>query len=252
MNEIQEKTYNLLKEVANLCRKNNIKYFLGLETLALAKVFGGHSNTSTNLDIIIHARDMQKFVDVVNREARSDRALDYMGSNKNYISFDIEYVDKTTTFLEIGQGFNRSCYGARVSIIPLRGKPNQLISKWLELLETGWECNGFRLTKTITLKRIISAAMIRVAMIIGKRRLAKLLFKSFCKAYSKRSSKFILKASKKTRVFADKYFFSTGMLIKFEDYNFSCPINSEKLLLNFTADLGEEILKEKNINIQEH
>ncbi|TDP58557.1 LicD family protein [Aminicella lysinilytica] len=246
MNVIQKKSYELLKEVDDICNENDIEHYLGPTALGLAATYQGHSADSINLDVIIPASEMQAFVDAVNKENRTDRTIDYMGNYKNHLSFTIEYVDKTTTFLNMKQGTDVSCYGVKVTLLPLRRDVKGFSGTWAGVLETGWECNGYRFTKNITVKRIIATGIVRIAMIVGKGRLARHLFKKLCKVYSGRSELVAFKRPKQKQFLVDGKYYDYPVNVTFEGRQFKAPSDFEAILKAFYGPLWREKLLSMN------
>ena len=248
MNELQSKAFELLKEVDEICTRCGIDHYLGPTSLGLAMIFGGHSGDSINLDMIIPASRMQDFVDEVNKVNRPDRAVDYMGNYRNHLAFTIEYVDKTTTLIKMSQGTDVSCYGIKVTLLPLRRDVPGLTGTWAGMLETGWECNGYRLTKNITVKRMISTAIVRIAMIVGKGRLARHLFRKFVKVYSARSENVAFKRPKKKQFRVDGANFDIIEKISFEGREFPMATNAEAMMKAFYGPLWKTNLENRNLS----
>lgn len=252
MNKIQNKTFNLLEEIKKICEANNITYYLAPGTSHLACTFEGHSQDSINLGVMVPAGEIKKLINLIEKEKYEDRKLDYMGNYKNFISFQVHYVDSSTTFVNFGRGTDVSCYGARVSIIPIRTIDRK--SKLSGILETGWECNGYRFTREITFKRLISIGFVRMAMIIGKRNLANILFNYFCKNASGKGTKYSIKLTTKKEVLLDEKYFSQDNEVKFQGDYFKCLAHIEDFLeYYYGASWKEECLnavkKDNNVVI---
>lgn len=193
MNHIQEKTFTLLKEVITICESSGIRYYAGSETLRLAMVFGGHSSESVNLDILIPAEDMMKFVEAARKTMKSGRAVEYMGNNKYFSLFEINYVDTTTTFLNVKEGWDVACPGARIIIRPIRRNVTGFRHTYNGVLESGMERTGYRAFRKISGKNVLSVLLVYLHSIFGRAAMSRRMFRRFTKVYSGMSEIVLIK-----------------------------------------------------------
>lgn len=226
MNEIQKKTMELLKELDCICRSSGITYFLAPGTLALFYVYRGHSPYSVNLNILVPAGQILRLTDILSERKDDRRELQYMGNYSRHADYQVLYVDRTTTFIDLRQGWNNRAFGARIVITPLRNEISGIRKTILGSLETGWECNGYRLTGKLRPKRIISMAAVRAAMIAGRGRLARYLFRNSMKAYGSAmpdSGELVIRRPKRRSRYVDAGFFRDTEDMIIDGHKFCVP-----------------------------
>ncbi len=233
MKEMQRSTLQMLKEIAKICEKHSLKYYLGPETLAIAEIYGGYDRNAINLEILMPISDFIALVKILETEIPLNRSIEYMGNHKHYLGFQVSYINETSTYINMNQGTDFSRYGARINIIPIRRNVHSLRGKIFHVIETGWECNGYRFTRKLNLKRIIAAALARGCMVIGKANCAKLLYRGFCKNYSGTSENVIIKYPKKKSTVLDSEYFSGNDFVFFEGNPYPAPVRREDFLVNY-------------------
>ncbi len=250
MNEIQEKTYQLLREVKDICESKKITYFLGPFTLSLAVLYGGHSEDSINLDVLIPAQQMMKFIDEVRHRRQTDRALDYMGNYYEHGDFCAEYVDKTTTFIQWKEGTNYSCYGVKIQIVPLR-KPILDKKENLQNLVSGWLDNNYKIVdqEIINGKNAAFVRDLRTSKSNGNT-WSKGLFQRFMRASStsrKDVDQIILtRKNGQESQFSETYFQEQTQLL-FEQESFAVPAHYKAFLEEYYGKKWKNRRAKKNI-----
>ncbi|MGI6736873.1 MAG: LicD family protein [Anaerovoracaceae bacterium] len=242
----QQRTLQLLKEVDEICTKNGIPHYLGPGTCRLALVFGGHSEDSLNLDMLIPAGAMEEFITAVKKENRSDRELEYLGCNDTYISYQIDYVDSSTTFFKFGFGYDRTKYGLKVVVRPLCRKPAGLRSTLYGSLLTGWENNGSKMIKPGKPKTVISAGIVKFGSLFGRQKLAAKLFRQFNRAYSGPATEYFIRRTRKKRTFFSAAAFNSVRMLRFEDREFPVPGDTETFMTDcFGPEWHEKALSQE-------
>ena len=157
-NEITRVVASLLAELEQTCKTNDIPCCLGPHSCRLVELQATNTPAVLTADFLVPAGRLDDLAKAIERAGREDRAVDYWGSNNNYLSYRLDYVDKKTTYLQVNEGTNRMAHGIKVTVLPLRKKQSGCTARHAEFLERGWEINGYRLTTRINAKRIMSAA----------------------------------------------------------------------------------------------
>ena len=183
------KVANLLAELGDICSRNEIEHYLGCQSARLAYVFGDNRVGLPVLDLYVPAGQFEQLACAIEREMPEMRALDYWKTNKNHLGYQMDYVDKTTTYIQLDEGFNVSEHGVKVTITPIRRRSTSRKGQALDVLETGWELNGYALTQNITAKRLAYGAAGRAGMVFGRRQLAHRLYDSLNAEYGAPSGK---------------------------------------------------------------
>lgn len=232
MQKLQDKAFQLLKETDQICKKCNIKYYLGAPVLRQAMATGSVEGGMINLEVLMASGDVLKFIDYIEKNPRDDRTIDYMGSYKDHTYYTAEYVDKTTTLILLGKGTDYSCYGVKVTIVPIRNDRGDIKGKILKHLEKGWEACGYSGSKKMNFRKFIDVAAVRCLMVMGKGRLGKMLFARTMKAFDlngKETKVFIKRNGQKMKKFHPAYFRSSEEM-EINGYSFTVPAETQKFL----------------------
>lgn len=248
MNSMQKITFRLLEEIDEICDRNGLTYYLGPVTLATAMLHQGYDRNLICPDLMMPVDDMGRLLQYFERELPKDRSVEHMGNSKNFIGFQVSYVDETTTYIQLNRGTDISKCGARVNIIPIRKNASGISAKALRVLETGWESNGFRLTKRINIKTVIAAGTVRIAMLIGKGNVAKLLFKRFMKQYKNPMDEAVVKETKKKRILLPASHFIGAERIVFAGREFPAPAQTDDFLQRYFGEYWQEKFANRNVN----
>jgi phosphorylcholine metabolism protein LicD len=248
MNAMQRVTFQLLEEIDDICSNNGLKYFLGPVTTATAMLHNGYDRNLICPDLLMSVEDIRRLLERFNQGMASGRAIEHMGNSKNFIGFQISYVNENTTFMQLNRGTDILKCGARVNIIPIRRSTAGFGAKLLRVLETGWECNGYRFTKRINIKTIIAAGAVRLAMLIGKRNVGGLLFNRFMTQYGNPKDLVVVKEPKKKSIQLSANFFTSAETILFAGREFPIPNQSEEFLQTYFGEYWRETFANRNVN----
>lgn len=160
--EITRVVAELLYELEEICTSNDIPCFLGPNSCRLVELRETDTPAVLAADLLIPSGRLDDLAKSIKRVGRADRTVDYWGINNKYLSYQLDYVDKNTTYLQVNEGTNILAHGIKVTVRPLRKQQSGRKAHRAELLERGWEINGYRLTTRINAKRIFSAADVLV------------------------------------------------------------------------------------------
>ena len=138
MNEIQQKSFTLLCELDEICRKNQIQYYLMGRTALSAYVNNEMPDESINPTIMIMAEDCARFMDAVYREMGSNRVLESMCNNGKYPVFNLKYTDTESLMLAVRMRDNYKVHGISVYISIVEGVPSEEEAKYAEQLKLAW------------------------------------------------------------------------------------------------------------------
>lgn len=87
LRELQDLETEMLKEVAEICEKHNIDYFLAYGSLLGAIRHKGPIPWDTDADIVIPFAQLALFLKVVREELSDKFYVDFYDTNKNYLRF---------------------------------------------------------------------------------------------------------------------------------------------------------------------
>src|SRR5690554_3534688 len=87
LKELQGLETEMLKEVAEICEKHHIDYFLAYGSLLGAIRHNGPIPWDTDVDIVIPFAQLALFLKVVREELSDKFYVDFHDTNKNYLRF---------------------------------------------------------------------------------------------------------------------------------------------------------------------
>lgn len=99
MTHLQSKLYVLLKEINDICKKNDIEYFLAGGTALGAIRGGGFLPWDDDIDLYITEKNWQKLVKVMESQTPDDRIFVCVENDHWYRNVVGRYVDKETTVM---------------------------------------------------------------------------------------------------------------------------------------------------------
>lgn len=141
MDSVQERLFELIKEVKGICDENNLHCYLHGKLLNDAFDTGEITGNYNEFSLLMDAADIGKFIEIVKKTP--DRALDYLGVNPNYKGFSMNYVDTTTLYFRTGSWGNFKYPGFSVTIEPLRMAKSLLGSKIDSMIIKGHEIDRY-------------------------------------------------------------------------------------------------------------
>jgi hypothetical protein len=248
---MQKVTFRLLKEIDQRCNAHGLRYFLGPQTIAAAMLHHGYDKNLICPDILMPVGDMVRLLSILESDMPADRSVEHMGNSKNFIGFQIAYVDERSTFLQLNRGPDVTNCGGRVNILPIRKNTTGWKALLLKVMETGWESNGFRFTRKINVKTIIAIGGVRLCMAIGKGNLGKILFRRMLKHYDRFKDTAVVKETKKSSVVFAAIQFSSPSMIPFAGQDFPAPKDPDGFMTDYFGETWQELLKERAVNYSE-
>lgn len=175
MTDVQEKLFELLIEVKELCEKENIEYYLCeyllLDALQNKKITGTYHDFS----IMINSCDVKKFIKAVNK--KENREMEGLFNNPKFPGTYMRYVAKDTLYFPIYRYkiYNKIGFGINIKILKNVPK-NRIKSKVYTAMEAGIEINNnvIKMTK----RRLVCLLFIKMLGIMGNKNRAKFIFNS--------------------------------------------------------------------------
>lgn len=141
--ELKELEFDILKDVAEFCEKNKIRYYLCGGTLIGAIRHKGFIPWDDDIDIIMPRPDYVKFNNFYNKRD-SHYKVHSLFTDKHWYSTFAEVEDTRT--IKIYKGFSQmGTFGVNIDIFPTDGSPNKNFSRKLF-----WKTNNV-LTRIATL-----------------------------------------------------------------------------------------------------
>ena len=116
MTDLQKRMLGLLKEIDEICRKHDIRYFLFAGTALGADRHKGFIPWDDDTDIIMDLENYERFLDVVKGELKENRAIDWLTEDSGYMFTYARYIDTDTTALQRHTVFGGCRPGVKVDI----------------------------------------------------------------------------------------------------------------------------------------
>ena len=103
MTNIQRHLYTLIKEIDEICTKNNIIYYLAGGSAIGAIRHGGYIPWDDDMDIEMTRDNFNKFLEVCKTQLPKNRKVVCQELDRNYHNNFARYMDTTTTAIHINQ-----------------------------------------------------------------------------------------------------------------------------------------------------
>lgn len=100
MGNIQDKICQLLKEIRDICREEDIRYYLGGWTALTAYCKGYCEEDMLLGHMMIWAKDANRLIDAIEKRKMPNRSLDHLKKNPNFPGFFLRYTAEDTTAFE--------------------------------------------------------------------------------------------------------------------------------------------------------
>lgn len=255
LKEIQSIQLNILKDVANFCVKNNIKYYLAGGTLLGAIRHKGFIPWDDDIDILIPRPDYKKFVSKYPKSINKNYSLSVIDVNSSHMFTYSKVYDKRTEIHEKGIKFN-DLNGIAIDVFPIDGLPSDLekSDRFFKTQKNWFQLYQFSIMNYIefdkNIRRIILNIVIWLCKIVGT--------KTFIKIINNRSSKFDFDKSEyigvsvvpyygnKERIKKDIYI--GEVMVEFEDTYFVAPKGYKQYLTNLYGDYMQLPPEDKRIS----
>ena len=217
MDDYQKKLLQLLKELDQICKENDISYFLQGKTALVALVFQGFIENFRNLSIGMTSGNARKLVHYLEKNCSSDRYWECLLNSPDYPRISIRYGDRDSTDIKITNFGNYSYHGISIAIEIYRYKEkNKYHEKISNFYELGWEY--IQNPKLYENKRILSSFGTQIMMgLVGKKRFARYLYNRLVTKNVDESEYYVYSPYYKQRKFFKPEMVEQTIRIPFED-----------------------------------
>ena len=124
MNALQEKSFELLRQVVLICEKWNIPYYLVCGTALGAVKYQGFIPWDDDIDVGFLRPDYERFLEIAPRELPQWCFLQNYRTEKMFYHTFTKIRDSRTTFIESSTKALPINHGIYVDIFPIDGHPN--------------------------------------------------------------------------------------------------------------------------------
>lgn len=241
----------ILKKFDDICRKYNLKYFLGCGTLLGAIRHHGFIPWDDDIDIRMPRKDYDKLVKIGPQEFTEPLFFQYITTDNKYPGLHVKIRNSDTTAIIKSWLFTDVNQGIFIDIFPLDGVPND-VSEINELFKKA-SVLGRALKSFYNYDKILSLNPKTIFMLLKRRKRAKELIKDqneYIKQYEAYQSLFrkndfdlcnkvgvisVGFASSKS-VFYDRAYFSDSIMVDFENLKLPVPIGYKNVLKTYFGD----------------
>lgn len=220
MNELQSKMLSLLKEVDDICRSNNIRFFLYGGTVIGAVRHKGFIPWDDDLDIIFTRDNWNKFREAVKNQ-RPDRHLSCLEQDDKYYNIWAKYVDPETAYIFPTAICGEETTGCFIDIgildaAPPKESKRKKMVKWM--VDYGEYVNkNYYLTNRNISSRIRNNYFEFLGKIIGRRRMIRYLSNRIQRYNNKPYKQMIQNSSIYPVCWDRRYFDEPPEYVPFED-----------------------------------
>lgn len=223
MDRNQEITFQLLKEIDEICKQNDIKYYLHADTAAMALKNGGYVDNYISTAVEMTTQDAVRFMNIVEENPRADRILEHMGNYAGYAGFSMKYVNTDTLYIPFNYFDNYEHKGIGITIIFIRGSvKNKWKQKLWTLLELGIAQNTYFVVRKPEPREFIAKWIVKfIQLFWNKASMKKYFFTRWLKdyEYSGEGTAFLKKEFGERQEYPQRYFDETRE-VEFEGYKF--------------------------------
>lgn len=206
MNDIQQKLFELLTDIDEICKREGIPYYLCAETALSASVTGKFFNSCAQASVAMTPENAMRFVAAVEKENRADRAMDSMLTNKHYPDFTLRYGDPSTLMLQLpaSKALTRPFIAVTIHLIKYQPKRLNIVYRCTGLFWTACSKSTASIGKFSTRAAIGACHAIR--NIFGGKLFSRTLFKLWVSLLQTR------KGAKRIAICTDPFHFSSKLV----------------------------------------
>lgn len=226
---ILAKRFELLKELDEVCRRNDIEYFLRGRVLLQAVRFGRFVDKNTPVTAFMSADNVDKFIKAVKKMKGRKRFIESIATNSDFYKMAVRYGAGDTLQIHAGSCATESPFGIYITIEVLRKEPDsKLLRGYRHLLELGME-SDHELIETGKKARISKLYFNSMKKLIGKKRAQRHVYHQLM-AEDNNNGAYYNKFYQKDRNFFPKYLFDFSTDIYLEGHEFKTALFFERLL----------------------
>lgn len=252
--EIQRITFEILQYISDICKKNNLKYYLAYGTCLGAVRHNGFIPWDDDVDIIMMRDDYEKLCDIFPKDARYE--LMCIERNKEYTLPLPKVIDKRTILKQVDQ-YGAIDMGIYVDIFILDKLPPKKDSeiKWIrkmDSLQRKWHLFQYRPAT----KNIVKVMIKWFALFVGKtlgfaRHYSELLNETSREFIDENSQRFTVghyNVYGRSKEVFDSTIFGEGELILFNGQMFPVPTQYDVYLKTIYGNYMELPPVEKRVS----
>ena len=187
MDSVQEKYFQLLTEIDDICRENNISYYLSCRTALSAYVNNEMNESWYNPSVMMTAAECRRFMKAVEEQNRSDRVLESMLTHGKYPHFTLKYTDTESLCFMIKQRDNYKVHGISIIINIIIYLPKGIKKKVGSVLRIGWHDNACPYARdgSLSKKAMLSKIALKPFIAVNRDAVGRFIFEYFMKIYSR-------------------------------------------------------------------
>ena len=133
--QVQLTQLEILIEVDNLCRKHDIQYFLTSGTLLGAVRHKGFIPWDDDIDIGMHRKDYDRFLEIANKELDEKYFCQSIYSETNYHLPYAKIRKNKTRYVEAGIKYLDINKGVYIDVFPIDKVPDNIIARFIHRRE---------------------------------------------------------------------------------------------------------------------
>lgn len=157
MNDNQAASLRLLDEIDQICKANNIKYYIHADTAAMAIKSGCYEGEYLSTAIEMTTQDARKFIAAFEANPVRGRVIEHMGNSAEFPGFKMRYVDTNTLYVPFNYYTNYQNKGIAIDFFFIRKSlSSKLFEKMWLMLEIGIEQNCLFSQRKFSKKATIS------------------------------------------------------------------------------------------------
>ena len=257
LNEIKEIELEILKEIHQICEKENIRYALCDGTLLGAVRHGGFIPWDDDIDIMMPRKDYDAFIKYCKANQTKLKLL-CVETDENYGYLFAKASDTNTVLYENNANSQKIEMGVNVDIFPLDGLGDNIESAKKEFRSTSFErelvvaCNWKKFFKSKTHSLIyepIRFAFFVLSRLVSPKKLIKSLQKKFKKNdFDNSAFSACIMGSYRLKGIFETPIYSELSEIEFEGYTFKCFKHYDEYLTSIYGDYMKLPPKEKQVS----
>lgn len=235
LKKIQTTEYDILKEFDRICKKHNIKYFIGQGTLLGAAKYKGFIPWDDDIDLLVPQKELKKVFDVFDNEADKRYMLTNYKREKYYPLSWAKIRDKNTLSRPYRYKDLQINWGICIDLFSIFSLNNNKFLRKLEYIN--YKFANKLLLAEFTRFEDGHGLFVRMLEKIP-RRLRHFHMDMTLKALSlnKDNSKYVMVNCKGVKIFKRDIFFGEEKFLSFEDGIYPVPYNYHEYL---TANFGD-------------
>lgn len=165
----------LLEEIDDICKKNNISYSLYGKTAVSA--ITKHTIEDDCARIIMHNDDFTKLCKAMSKERLYTRTFDSMYNNPSYMDYSARYCNSETTNISLDQKANTFMSGIYVEILPIRNEENTKFQHFkYRFWEHGWEKHFCSIVNVESFKYLLPVPIVNIMKLTGSNKISRNIF----------------------------------------------------------------------------